>query len=237
MYCECFIDVYIRSTQKFVFQKVARADVQINLLIGFLMFTHPEAIAKFMIYLIGFVLFAFGAVQLIALLGTRSVLHLGPGAFVLPAAVTLIGGFLLMLALGTSTLIAVGGAIAMTFCSYNFQIIEAGHNTKMQAIAYFPWVLAGLIFTYKTALQAFKTQEIESSPSWKTWLSKTLLGATLFGFALSMQIKANHPQISYYMAMVIFIFAIGLLIYLSIYKEKRRLLKRFFATSAIVLVV
>ena len=150
---------------------------------------------------------------------------------------SLIGGFLLMLALGTSTLIAVGGAIAMTFCSYNFQIIEAGHNTKMQAIAYFPWVLAGLIFTYKTALQAFKTQEIESSPSWKTWLPKTLLGATLFGFALSMQIKANHPQISYYMAMVIFIFAIGLLIYLSIYKEKRRLLKRFFATSAIVLVV
>lgn len=142
---------------------------------------------------------------------------------------SLIGGFLLMLSLGTSTLIAVGGAIAMTFCSYNFQIIEAGHNTKMQAIAYFPWVLAGLIFTYKTALKI--------SGSWKTWLPKTLLGATLFGLALSMQIKANHPQISYYMAMVIFIFAIGLLIYLSIYKEKRRLLKRFFATSAIVLVV
>ena len=101
---------------------------------------------------------------------------------------SLIGGFLLMLSLGTSTLIAVGGAIAMTFCSYNFQIIEAGHNTKMQAIAYFPWVLAGLIFTYKTALKI--------SGSWKTWLPKTLLGATLFGLALSMQIKANHPQIS-----------------------------------------
>lgn len=140
---------------------------------------------------------------------------------------SLIGGFLLMLSLGTSTLTAVGGAIAMTFCSYNFQIIEAGHNTKMQAIAYFPWVLAGLIFTYKTALKI--------SGSWKTWLPKTLFGATLFGLALSMQIKANHPQISYYLAMVIFIFAIGLLIYLSAYKENRKLLKRFFAASAIVL--
>ena len=54
---------------------------------------------------------------------------------------TLIGGFLLMLSMGTSRLVAVAGAIAITFCSYNLQIIQVGHNTKMQAIAYFPWVL------------------------------------------------------------------------------------------------
>ena len=67
--------------------------------------------------------------------------------------IALIGGFLLMLSLGAGTIAAIGGAIAIAFCSYNFQIITAGHNTKMQAIAFFPWVLAGVIFTYRSAMR------------------------------------------------------------------------------------
>lgn len=66
--------------------------------------------------------------------------------------IALIGGFLLMLSVGTGKTIAVAGAIAIAFCSYNMQIIQVGHNTKMQAIAYFPWVLAGVIFTYRSAI-------------------------------------------------------------------------------------
>lgn len=50
--------------------------------------------------------------------------------------ISLLGGFLLMLAFGIRPLLAIGGAIAITFCSYNMQIIQVGHNTKMQAIAY-----------------------------------------------------------------------------------------------------
>ncbi len=69
-----------------------------------------------------------------------------PASYLLLA---LIGGFLLMLSVGTSKVVAVAGAIAIAFCSYNMQIIQVGHNTKMQAIAYFPWVLAGVIFTYR----------------------------------------------------------------------------------------
>ncbi len=142
--------------------------------------------------------------------------------------IALIGGFLLMLSLGTGKAIAVAGAIAIAFCSYNMQIIQVGHNTKMQAIAYFPWVLAGVIFTYKAALTL-----ISDKASWKEWLPKTILGATLFAFALSFQIKANHLQITYYLAIVIFAYAIGLLIYLCI--KKKDLLKRFFAASALLL--
>ena len=144
--------------------------------------------------------------------------------------ITLIGGFLLMLSLGTSKLIAVAGAIAIAFCSYNMQIIQVGHNTKMQAIAYFPWVLAGVIFTYRMALRSF-------GQGWKEWLPKTILGATLFAFALSFQIKANHPQITYYLAIVIFAYAIGQFIYLCINPEKRTLLKNFFIASALLLVI
>ncbi len=151
--------------------------------------------------------------------------------------IALIGGFLLMLSLGTGKAVAVAGAIAIAFCSYNMQIIQVGHNTKMQAIAYFPWVLAGVIFTYKAALARIsdKAHEDGKAASWKSWLPKTVLGATLFAFALSMQIKANHLQITYYLAIVIFCYAIGLLIYLCI--KQKDLIKRFFAASALLLVI
>ena len=169
--------------------------------------------------------------------------------------IALIGGFLLMLSLGTSKLIAVGGAIAMAFCSYNFQIITAGHNTKMQAIAYFPWVLAAVIFTYRSALKgiglprrsaprndvkadgAKVIPSVTLESSWKSWIPKVILGAVLFGFALSFQIKANHPQITYYLGIVIFAYAIGLFIYLCIDKERWGQLKRFFAASALLIVI
>ena len=144
--------------------------------------------------------------------------------------IALIGGFLLMLSMGTSKVMAVAGAIAIAFCSYNMQIIQVGHNTKMQAIAYFPWVLAGVIFTYRAALKSFA-----ETKGMKNWLPQTVLGATLFAFALSMQIKANHLQITYYLAIVIFAYAIGTLIYLCI--KRKDLLKRFFAASALLLVI
>ena len=152
-----------------------------------------------------------------------------PASYLLLA---LIGGFLLMLSLGTSKVIAVAGAIAIAFCSYNMQIIQVGHNTKMQAIAYFPWVLAGVIFTYKAAMRSLACDEKKGI---KSWLPQTVLGATLFAFALSMQIKANHLQITYYLAIVIFIYAIGLLIYLCI--KRKDLLKRFFTASALLLFI
>ncbi len=146
--------------------------------------------------------------------------------------IALIGGFLLMLSLGTGKAVAVAGAIAIAFCSYNMQIIQVGHNTKMQAIAYFPWVLAGVIFTYRAALAHISDSV---GKNWKSWLPKTILGATLFAFALSFQIKANHLQITYYLAIVIFAYAIGLLIYLCMKRKDQ--LKCFFAASALLLFI
>ena len=147
----------------------------------------------------------------------------------------LLGGFLLMLSMGINGILAVAGAIAVAFCSYNMQIIQVGHNTKMQAIAYFPWVLAAVIFTYRSALRLPRTAS--EGAIWKEWLPKTVLGATLFGLALSMQIKANHIQITYYLAIVIFTYVIAQLIDLYIHKEKRAKLGRFFAASGLLLVM
>ncbi len=125
--------------------------------------------------------------------------------------VCMVGAFLMFLAFGVNIWLAVLGAIAVAFCSYNMQIIQVGHNTKMVAIAFMPWVIAALVYAYR-----------------KNWL----LGAALFGLALSFQIKANHPQITYYLALIILGFAIWQL--LKAAKEKSW--GRFIKTSAAVLV-
>ena len=142
--------------------------------------------------------------------------------------ISLLGAFLLMLSLGVDKVLAIGGAVAVTYCSYNFQIIQVGHNTKMQAIAFLPWALAAVIFTYRSALRPWlgaalrraqgpdqlvaELVEATSAKGWKSWLPKTLLGAVLFGFALSFQIKANHQQITYYLAIMIVIYALYVLL-------------------------
>ncbi|MBR1577224.1 MAG: hypothetical protein IJ653_01385 [Bacteroidales bacterium] len=145
--------------------------------------------------------------------------------------ISLLGAWLLMLALGIHPLIAVGGAIAVTFCSYNLQIIQVGHNTKMQALAFLPWVLAALIFTYNQIKK-------------KNWLPATVLGAALFGLALSFQVKANHPQITYYLALLILIYVIVLVVSMLTGKPSSagstggsHLWGRFFAASALLLVL
>lgn len=187
--------------------------------------------------------------------------------------ISLLGAFLLMLSLGVDKVLAIGGAVAVTYCSYNFQIIQVGHNTKMQAIAFLPWVLAAVIFTYRSALRPWlcsalrQAQEpdktvarqgsivnstvtavaepVEAAKGWKSWLPKTLLGAVLFGFALSFQIKANHQQITYYLAIMIVIYALYLFLRICLEKtghfgersDRRGAFGRFFAASALLLVI
>lgn len=144
--------------------------------------------------------------------------------------ISLLGAFLLMLALGLSPLIATGGAIAVTFCSYNMQIIQVGHNAKMVALAFLPWVLAAVIWTYRTAFASLEAR-------WKSWLPKTILGAALFGMALNFQIKANHVQITYYLAIIIFSYVAVLLVWMFARKENRAYFKRFMVASALLLVL
>ena len=139
--------------------------------------------------------------------------------------ISLVGAWLLMLAFGVHPLIAVGGAVAVTFCSYNLQIIQVGHNTKMQAIAFLPWVLAALVYTYNAALKK------------KKWLPLCAFGAAMFALFVSFQVKANHPQITYYLAIMILLYALMLLVWLLWRKKRRGLLGRFFAASGLLLVL
>ena len=137
--------------------------------------------------------------------------------------IALLGAFLLMLSLGISWPLALGGAVAVAFCSYNFQIIQVGHDTKMRAIAFFPWVLAALVYTYR------------STEKKDRWIFKTILGAVLFGVALSLQIKANHQQITYYLAILVLLYA--LVEFIDILVKHKDRIGRFFIASALLLVV
>lgn len=145
--------------------------------------------------------------------------------------IALLGAFLLMLALGIDWKIAIGGAVAIAFCSYNFQIIQVGHNTKMQAIAFMPWVLAAMIFTYKAALGG----PSDNRRSLKEYLPKTVLGAVLFALSVSMQVKANHQQVTYYLALIILIYALVLLV--DILWKQREKFTRFMVASLLLLVI
>lgn len=136
--------------------------------------------------------------------------------------VALLGAFLMFLAFGVNWPIAIAGAIAVAFCSYNFQIIQVGHNTKMQAIALMPWVIAAMVYTYRSG-------DGRSKPA----MMKMLLGAALFGLALSFQIKANHQQISYYLAIIVLLYALVELVHVI----KTKNWKPFITASALLLVV
>ncbi len=139
--------------------------------------------------------------------------------------ISLLGAWLLMLSFGVSPLIAIGGAIAVTFCSYNLQIIQVGHNTKMQAIAFFPWVLAALAYVWNFAIKK------------ERWLPYTALGAALFGMALNFQIKANHPQITYYLALVVLIYSIVMIVWYLRDAKRRATINRFLISCGLLLVM
>lgn len=160
--------------------------------------------------------------------------------------VTLLGAFLLMLAFGIHPLLAVAGAVAVAFCSYNMQIIQVGHNAKMQAIAFMPWVLAAVVYTYRTALGEYGSaapnaagRHTEFVPALKSLLPQLGVASVLFALALSMQIKANHVQISYYLAILILIYVVVLLTAILRRKapERGQALRNFAVASVLLLVM
>ena len=87
----------------------------INLLLAILMFVFAPVIAKFVIYLIGFVLLAFGIVQIVAFLGARRVMPVNFGSFVLPIVVTLVGGFILFNPFAESVMTIIAGSALVLY--------------------------------------------------------------------------------------------------------------------------
>ena len=98
-----------------------------------------------------------------------------------------LGFYVLLLAFKVDWKLAIMGSLAFGFSTYLMIIFGAGHNAKAHAIAYMPLVIAGVVYVFK---------------------KQYLLGFTLTGLATALEIKANHPQMTYYLLFAIFILGI-----------------------------
>ena len=89
--------------------------------------------------------------------------------------------YLLISILKADWRVAIFGALAYGITTYNVDILEAGHTTKMIALALAPGVLAGLVLAFNRNL---------------------LLGGAIMALFLAMQIYSNHVQITYYTLLI-----------------------------------
>lgn len=89
--------------------------------------------------------------------------------------------YLLIISLKADWRVAIFGALAYGISTYNVDILEAGHSTKMAALAYAPGLLAATILLFEGRL---------------------LAGAGLMALLTSMQIYVNHVQITYYTLLI-----------------------------------
>ncbi len=104
----------------------------------------------------------------------------------------LIGFYIALLMFGVSPWLAIVGALAFCFSSYNFAIIAAGHASKAVAIGYMAPVIAGFYYAFKK----------------EKWI-----GGSVFAIFLALEIYTNHPQIAYYTFLILMIMGITEFIY------------------------
>lgn len=99
--------------------------------------------------------------------------------------------YILLMVLKIPWRIAVLGSIAFAFSTYLLIILQVGHNTKALAVSYIPLVLAGLLLLKQ---------------------HKLLPGFLVSLVAISLQIRANHYQMTYYMLILLGIYFIVYLV-------------------------
>ena len=99
--------------------------------------------------------------------------------------------YILLMVLKIPWRIAVLGSIAFAFSTYLLIILQVGHNTKALAISYIPLVIAGLLLLKQ---------------------HKLLPGFLVSLIAISLQIRANHYQMTYYMLILLGIYFIVYLV-------------------------
>ena len=123
-----------------------------------------------------------------------------------------LGFYILLLVLKIDWRLAALGSLAFGLSSYFLIIIEAGHNTKAEAVGYMAPVIAGIILTYR---------------------GKYFAGGALTALAMALEINANHPQVTYYLFLII-----SLLVAVQIYKTwQEKAWKSFVIGSGIIAAV
>ena len=110
----------------------------------------------------------------------------------------LLGFYILLRAFDFRRQLAVLGSIIWAFSSYFFIIIAAGHYWKVEALAYLPPLIAGIVTCYK---------------------GRYLWGFVLTALFSALEVIANHVQMTYYYLFIILFMIIAYLV--SAIREKK----------------
>ncbi len=102
-----------------------------------------------------------------------------------PAGMFIFGAvcfYIMALVLGVHPWLGIFGALAFSFTTNNVVLFEAGHNTKVLTVMCSPLVIAGVLLTYK---------------------EKWIAGFAIFTLGMSLSFGANHPQMTYYLGLLL----------------------------------
>lgn len=121
------------------------------------------------------------------------------------------GFYVLLLLFGVDPWIAIVGSIGYGLSSFLFQVIAAGHNTQAIALAYMAPMIGGIYYSYR--YDAVK-------------------GALFTAVVLTMEILANHPQITYYAMLCLLVFIITEFVY----AVRTKTILKFIKTSLILII-
>jgi hypothetical protein len=119
--------------------------------------------------------------------------------------------YILLLCFEVNPWTSIIGAIAFGLASFNMLYLEAGHNSKVHAVALLPLVFGSLMLAYR---------------------KNYFMGAILLAFSLCLVIGGNHIQMSYYAAFLVAFIIIAELILHLLNKSFLKFLK----VSAVLIV-
>lgn len=105
--------------------------------------------------------------------------------------IAMLGFYILMIVLGVNPWLSIVGALAFGLTTNSLILYEAGHETKVKAISYFPLVAAGMLLAFN---------------------KKYLWGGVLFALGLGLNIFSNHVQMTYYFFLTVLFLGIAQLV-------------------------
>ena len=132
--------------------------------------------------------------------------------FGMPFSVLLIsmaGFYVLLLMFRVNPWLAIAGAVAYGFSSFFMQVIAAGHNTQAIALAYMAPAIGGVYYAYRE--HAFR-------------------GALFTAVFLSLELVANHPQMTYYAGLCVLL----LILVEFIFSLREKAFAKFLKTSGLL---
>ncbi|MGB3548498.1 MAG: YfhO family protein [Saprospiraceae bacterium] len=100
--------------------------------------------------------------------------------------------YVMLIVLRVNPWISLLGAVAFGLSTNTLILFEAGHETKVKAIAYLPLIAAGILL-------AFRKEYI--------W------GALVFALGMGIDLMVNHVQMTYYFGLTLLILGIALFVY------------------------